>query len=133
MTKQSVYCATFFSLMIFCGATLAQNPFDSERQNEIDPCAHYRTPVVAPDGGTDYKLRVIDPPANIEYKARVINPCAQPGSKVAVAQPNQPGNDGKQNSTLPLYRLLPPTTDRIKTPSERLKEYVLPTQPKKDQ
>ena len=57
MTKQSVYCAIFFSMLTTCGVVLAQSDQDSDRQNSQEPCARYSMQVVTPSTEADYNLK----------------------------------------------------------------------------
>ncbi len=133
MNKRSVFCVIIFSSLVFCATTFAQNNPGSNNQNKQSTCGPYKTPVITPPAGVDYKMRVAKPREDIDYKMIVINPCAAPETKTVEIKPNLLEGQRKEDSTSPVFPLLPQAKDKLKTPSEILKEYGLPARPKKDQ
>jgi hypothetical protein len=76
-------------------------------------------------------LRISKPMEGIDYKLIVINPCKMPESNLAEVVPSKP--DNTRNTITPPLRFKVPSAGELKTPSEMLKEFALPKNPKKEQ
>jgi hypothetical protein len=147
-------CLFLFTVLIAAGDSLAQNgpnpiphglrwqyvllTMEDRKSSEEDPCAYFRMRVVKPPDDVDYKLRIAKPDESIDYRTIVINPCKKPEIIALGIKPNDIKNvTGSQIAPALRFRFPSGGEQKsqsgLKSPSEMLKEFALPKNPKSGQ